>query len=292
MVLFKHVGTLQAFLTRRQAVGQTVGFVPTMGALHEGHLALVRQSRTENSLTVTSIFVNPTQFNQKDDLAAYPRLPGPDIAALDEAQCDVLFMPEAREVYPPGLNTDLRIDLNGLDQVMEGAFRPGHFTGVAQVVDRLLTIVNPQRLYMGQKDYQQATIIRHLLRETGRPTRLRVHPTVREADGVAMSSRNLRLEEEHRPRAIRLYQTLQWAKEALSNGMAVLTIEKEAMERLQQPGFRPEYFSVVDGISLQSVIDPRQHEHIVACVACWAGDVRLIDNLTLRAPNGTNRWDG
>jgi len=283
MLLFKHVASLQVFLSRRRASGQTVGFVPTMGALHEGHLALVRQSRTENNITVASIFVNPTQFNQSDDLQAYPRLPGPDIAALEEAQCDVLFMPAAEEVYPPELNTDLRIDLSGLDEPMEGAFRPGHFAGVAQVVDRLLTIVEPQRLYMGQKDYQQATIIRHLLRETARTTQLRVHPTVREADGLAMSSRNLRLSQDHRSRAPRLYQTLWWAKDALAAGKTVSAIEKEALERLQQPGFQPEYFSVVDGTTLQPVIDPEAHTVIVACLACWAGDVRLIDNVVLRS---------
>ena len=253
-----------------------------MGALHEGHLALVRQSRTENTLTVASIFVNPTQFNQADDLQAYPRLPGPDIAALSEVGCEVLFMPGTDEVYPPGRNTELRIDLKGLDKPMEGAFRPGHFAGVAQVVDRLLTIVGPDRLYMGQKDYQQAAIIRHVLQETGRSTELRVHPTVRETDGLAMSSRNLRLTGDHRQRAVRLYQTLLWAREALGRGVAVPEIEKEAMQRLQQPGFRPEYFSIVDGITLQPVADAQQHAHIVACLACWAGEVRLIDNLSLR----------
>lgn len=282
MLLFKHVRTLQAFLSRRRAAGQTIGFVPTMGALHEGHLALVRQSRAENTLTVASIFVNPTQFNQADDLQAYPRLPGPDIAALTSVRCDVLFMPAVEEVYPPDHNTDLRIDLAGLDEPMEGAFRPGHFAGVAQVVDRLLTMVEPHRIYMGQKDYQQATIIRHLLRTTERATELRVHPTVREADGLAMSSRNLRLTDDHRRRAVRLYQTLRWAKDALTAGMAVADIEAEAMERLQQPGFRPEYFSIVDGITLQPVAEPAQHAIIVACLACWAGDVRLIDNLLLR----------
>lgn len=282
MLLFKQVESLQRFLSFRKEAGDTVGFVPTMGALHEGHLALVRKARSENTLSVCSIFVNPTQFNASGDLDAYPRLPGPDLEALTSVGNDVVLMPSVGEVYPNGKAGGSPVDLAGLDQPMEGAFRPGHFAGVAQVVDRLLDIVQPHRLYMGQKDYQQAAIIGHLLRETGRPAELRVHPTIREADGLAMSSRNLRLTTDHRERAPLLYQTLQWVRDAYLQGQPVPQIEQAALERLDQPGFRPEYVQIVDGITLQPARTPDQHEVVVACLACWAGEVRLIDNIILK----------
>lgn len=283
MLLFKQVDFMQAWLSKQAAAGKRIGFVPTMGALHEGHLALVRQSRTENDQTVVSIFVNPTQFNQPEDLKAYPRLPGPDILALSREGVDVLFLPDQEAVYPPGLDTRLHIDLQGLDRPMEGQFRPGHFAGVAQVVHRLLAIVRPHRLYMGQKDYQQAAIIRHLLNHTDHMAQLRVHPTVREKDGLAMSSRNLRLAPDLRQRAVLLYQTLLWVKKAYQSGQPVADIEANAMQRLQQPDFRPEYVKIVDGVTLQGVRQPGDHTIVVCCLACWAGSVRLIDNLILSA---------
>jgi len=282
MLLFKQVESLQRFLSSQKKAGHTVGFVPTMGALHEGHLALVRKCRSENTLSVCSIFVNPTQFNEAGDLNAYPRLPGPDIAALSSVSNDVVFMPSEEEVYPNGKEGGSPVDLAGLDQPMEGAFRPGHFAGVAQVVDRLLEMVQPHRIYMGQKDYQQAAIIGHLVRETGRTTELRVHPTIREADGLAMSSRNLRLSPGHRAQAPLIYQTLQWVAERYRKGDPVPRIEQAAMDKLNLPGFRPEYVQIVDGLTLQPARSADQHETVAACVACWAGDVRLIDNLILK----------
>lgn len=282
MLLFKQVETLQRFLTSEKRKGHTIGFVPTMGALHEGHLALVRKARSENALSVCSIFVNPTQFNEASDLDAYPRLPGPDLEALSSVGNDVVLMPSVEEVYPTGKGGGAPVDLAGLDEPMEGAFRPGHFAGVAQVVNRLLDIVQPHRLYMGQKDYQQAAIIGHLLRETGRPTELRVHPTIREADGLAMSSRNLRLTPDHRERAPIIYRTLQWVREAYLTGEPVPQIEQEALKRLDQPGFRSEYVQIVDGITLRPAGTPDNHQIVVACLACWAGSVRLIDNLILK----------
>jgi len=282
MLLFKQVKALQRFLRSQKKAGQTIGFVPTMGALHEGHLALVRKARSENNLSVCSIFVNPTQFNEASDLDAYPRLPGPDLEGLSRVGNDVVLMPSDQEVYPNGRGGGSPVDLAGLDQPMEGAFRPGHFAGVAQVVNRLLDIVEPHRLYMGQKDYQQAAIIRHLLRETGRPTELRVQPTVREADGLAMSSRNLRLTSDHRDRANKLYETLQWVRDEYLSGQPVKQIERAALEKLDQPGFRPEYLQIVDGITLKPAESTDQHDVVVACVACWAGEVRLIDNLILK----------
>lgn len=282
MLLFKQVEFLQRFLMSEKKKGRTVGFVPTMGALHEGHLALVRKARSENTLSVCSIFVNPTQFNEASDLDAYPRLPGPDLEALSRVGNDVVLMPTVDEVYPNGKEGGAPVDLAGLDQPMEGAFRPGHFAGVAQVVNRLLDIVQPHRLYMGQKDYQQAAIIGHLLRETGRPTELRVHPTIREGDGLAMSSRNMRLTPDHRERAPLIHQALLWVREAYLTGDPVPQIEREALKKLDQPGFRPEYVQIVDGLTLRPTQSPGQHEVVVACVACWAGEVRLIDNLILK----------
>lgn len=278
MLLFKEVKSLQKYLTGQNG---SVGFVPTMGALHAGHMSLVRQARTENDISVCSIFVNPTQFNESSDLDAYPRLPGQDIAKLSEEGNDILFMPSVHEVYPTELPEPNAVDLNGLDEGMEGAFRPGHFAGVAQVVGRLLDIVNPHRLYMGQKDYQQVAVIDHVIRETGRSVELRVHPTIRETDGLAMSSRNLRLNLDERNQAIRIYQTLQEIQVGFSAEMPISQLEDEALKALDRPGFKPEYVAIVDRKTLLPFRYQQNENGAVACVACWVGGVRLIDNILL-----------
>ncbi|NRB63532.1 MAG: pantoate--beta-alanine ligase [Saprospiraceae bacterium] len=278
MLLFKEVKSLQKYLIGKNG---SVGFVPTMGALHAGHMSIVRHARTENDISVCSIFVNPTQFNESSDLDAYPRLPGQDIAKLSEEGNDILFMPSVHEIYPTELPEPKAVDLNGLDQGMEGAFRPGHFAGVAQVVGRLLDIVNPHRLYMGQKDYQQVAVIDHVIRETGRSVELRVHPTIRETDGLAMSSRNLRLNLDERNQAIRIYQTLQEIQVGFSAEMPISQLEDEALKALDRPGFKPEYVAIVDRKTLLPFRYQQNENGAVACVACWVGGVRLIDNILL-----------
>lgn len=282
MYHIKQARALQQHLENMRASGRSIGFIPTMGALHEGHLSLIRQAQTENMYTVCSIFVNPTQFNDPADLEKYPRTPGKDIRMLASVGTDVLFMPHTGEIYPPGMDTVPDIDFQQLDQIMEGEFRPGHFRGVAQVVKRLLDIVQPDAMYMGQKDYQQVAIIRHMTRTLKLPARVVMCPTIREADGLAMSSRNVRLSPEQRALAPAIHQTLQVAKEMLKEGIEPEDIEHFAMGRLLEARLRPEYFEVVDGHTLLPVEFPAASPLIVACTAVWAGDVRLIDNLILK----------
>ena len=280
MFVFKTVSELQQYLNSRRANGEQIGFAPTMGALHLGHLDLMRHSKAQNACTVCSICVNPTQFNDPKDLEKYPRTPEKDLAMLESVGTEVVFMPAVEEIYPPGLDLALQLDLNPLDQVMEGAFRPGHFQGMAQVVKRLLDIVQPDRLYMGQKDFQQFSIVGYLIQKMQLPVELVMVPTVRESDGLAMSSRNVRLSPEQRQAAPIIYRTLEWAKSQLGL-QAIAEIETAALQRLNLPDFRPEYFQIVDGKTLKPIINPTEHDWIVACVATWVGEVRLIDNLAL-----------
>lgn len=282
MYLFQGIDDLRRFLTAEQVNNRTVGFVPTMGALHDGHLSLIRQSKTENQITVCSIFVNPTQFNDAADLDKYPRMPGKDLEKLASVGCHAVFLPQVEEIYPPGLDLSVTFDWNGLHEPMEGAHRPGHFAGVAQVVKRLLDLVKPDHLYMGQKDYQQLQIIRQMVKELKLPVKVHRVPTVREADGLAMSSRNMLLSEEHRAEAPLIYNTLLQAGEKLQQGVSVAELEAWALEQLSTSLLRPEYFTLADAETLQPVQDTQDHKHIVACTAVWAGTVRLIDNHLLK----------
>jgi pantoate--beta-alanine ligase len=281
MRIFKFVEPLQRFLDDRRAAGDRIGFVPTMGALHEGHLSLIRRSQADNDLTVCSIFVNPTQFNEVSDLEKYPRTPAQDIEKLEAMGNDVLFMPEVEEIYPPGVDLYIDLDLGGLDGVMEGAFRPGHFEGVVKVVKRLLDIVSPYRLYMGQKDYQQFIIIRHMIRQLQLPVELVVCPILREPDGLAMSSRNERLSESDRRRAIVIYQALLEAHRKMEDHSPA-EISCQALRQIEQAGLQPEYFKIVDAITLQPIDRFADAAEVVACAAAWTGNVRLIDNLILK----------
>ncbi|MCO6484929.1 MAG: pantoate--beta-alanine ligase [Saprospiraceae bacterium] len=287
MWIFRHHKNLSGHLTFRRTSGDLIGFVPTMGALHKGHLALIRQAMRECGAAVCSIFVNPTQFNDPADLERYPRTTGRDIGMLTATGCQVLYLPAVTEIYPGKTNpaaVPLRgtaLDPGPLATVMEGAFRPGHFDGVMQVVHRLLDLVRPDCLYMGQKDYQQVSMIRFLLQATSSPVRLVMSPTVREADGLAMSSRNALLTPADRRRAPSIADTLSWTGTVL-NQLPPRAIEAEAMERLRRAGLEPEYVSLADGFTLQPVEDPARHAVIVACAAARAGKVRLIDNLLLK----------
>ena len=283
MHLFKRVDQLRAFLDAERVNNRSVGFIPTMGALHEGHLSLVRRSLAENQITVACIFVNPTQFNDAADLERYPRTPGKDLWMLAKVGCDLAFLPEPEDVYPRGLDTRLHLNLSGLDTRLEGAQRPGHFDGVAQVVKRLLDIVRPENLYMGQKDYQQQLIVKEMIRVLDLPYQVVTVPTARAADGLALSSRNRLLEPEPRERAALIHETLQEARRRPERGATPAENEQWAMKALDQPGFRPEYFTLVDGHSLQPLTEKEEYaDLVVACTAVWVGEVRLIDNLLLR----------
>lgn len=283
MLLFKTVADLQSFLQNTRKAGKTIGFAPTMGALHEGHLSLVKKAKSACDCCVVSIFVNPTQFNESSDLEKYPRTLAADIDLLSTVDNDIVFAPSVEEVYPPGLKTKLDLDFGQLDQVLEGAFRPGHFDGMAQVVNRLLDIVEPDKLFMGQKDFQQFTIVRSMLQQLERKTKLVVCPIIREADGLAMSSRNRRLTPDHRKQAILLSQTLNKAQANMAS-QSPENIRTEAMNIFKAAGFKPEYFDIVDGNTLLSIDDFNKSDYVVALTAVWVGEIRLIDNLILKRP--------
>lgn len=257
--------------------GKTIGLVPTMGALHAGHASLVERSVKENDVTVVSIFVNPTQFNDKNDLMNYPRDLDADCRLLDKVGAAIAFAPEVEEMYP---EPDTRqFSFAPLDEVMEGPFRPGHFNGVAQIVSKLFYAVEPDRAYFGEKDFQQLAIIREMVRQLGLKLEIVGCPIVREEDGLAMSSRNMLLTAEERTRALKISQTLfaslEYAKEhTLQQTKAFV---EEAINSTD--GFQLEYYQIVDGNTLQPVANWDDSSYIVGCIALFCGKIRLIDNI-------------
>ncbi|MBK8473407.1 MAG: pantoate--beta-alanine ligase [Sphingobacteriales bacterium] len=270
---------LAALVAEQRQAGKSIGFVPTMGALHAGHASLINKSKSETNFTVCSIFVNPTQFNDAADFERYPRTTDSDIAVLKKHCCDVLFLPTVSEIYPDPTAPTPEFDFGYWDKPMEGAFRPGHFKGMAQVVKRLLEIVQPDCLVMGQKDYQQLMIVRRLLAITALPVRLLMGETLREPDGLAMSSRNVRLAPDDRQRAIQLYRSLCWAKENFEQ-YSINELKNQALQQLSNiEGIKPEYFEVVDADTLQPIQRHNDCPNIIALVAAFLGTVRLIDNL-------------
>ncbi|WP_445201876.1 pantoate--beta-alanine ligase [Tenuifilum sp.] len=274
------ISDLKTMLQGFRSEGKSIGFVPTMGALHKGHVSLVERSVAENDITVVSIFVNPTQFNDKNDLKNYPRMPEKDIAMLEAAGVNVVFMPTESEIYP---EPDTRVfDFGMLDKVMEGKFRPGHFNGVAQVVSKLFDIVEPHRAYFGQKDYQQLAIIRAMVRMLGYRIEIVGCPIVREPDGLAMSSRNLLLTPEHRKSAPLIYQTLAEARNK-TNELSVKEMIDWVVNGINSdPNLKVEYFELADADSLLPVQGWDHPNGIVGCIAVWAGNIRLIDNMMFK----------
>jgi pantoate--beta-alanine ligase len=279
MIIAHTVDNLQALQRVAYDKGWSVGFVPTMGALHRGHLSLVQRSKQENDLTVVSIFVNPTQFNDKDDLDRYPRNIKADLLQLQATTCDIVFAPSEHEVYPK--HDTRRFDFGTLDKVMEGARRPGHFNGVAQVVSRMFDIVRPQRAYFGEKDFQQVAVVREMVRQLHLSVQLVCCPIVREADGLALSSRNVLLTPEQRHAAPLIARTLLAAADMLCTttldemkNFVVDTFNTNSLLRL-------DYFEVVDANTLQPVSSLDDSCPKQACIAVRAGNVRLIDNVKL-----------
>lgn len=282
MLLLKKRIDLHNWLDVQQKAKKNIGFVPTMGALHPGHISLITASKKENPITVCSIFINPTQFNNSTDLEKYPVTIEKDIDMLEEAGCDLLFLPSVPEIYPDELNATRSYDLGYLETLLEGEFRPGHFQGVCMVVDRLLQLVNPDRLYLGQKDYQQCMVINKLVDLTGKKEKIEVKicPTLREKDGLAMSSRNLRLNEMERTTAAMIYRSLQHAKENLKPG-DLSALKKDATKMLEDAGFKVDYFYIGDAGNLSPVQSWDGQQKLVALVAAFLNEVRLIDNLPL-----------
>ena len=275
MEKFTTVEGLKGALAARK--GSSVGLVPTMGALHDGHVSLVRRARAENDTVVVSVFVNPTQFNDKNDLRNYPRTPEADLEVLRKAGADIVFMPTVEEVYP---EPDTRVfDFGQLDKVMEGATRPGHFNGVGQVVSRLLELVTPDRAYFGEKDFQQIAVIKELVRQLAIPVQIVECPIVREADGLALSSRNLLLTAEHRAAAPMIHAAMQ-AEAETAGTKSVEETERDVIARVEKsPLLKVIYFQLVDEDTLQPVKDWKSAAHVRGCIAVQAGEIRLIDNL-------------
>lgn len=280
MRIFETVYDLKLFLNVERAQQKSIGLVPTMGALHAGHMALIRQAADENDVVVCSVFVNPIQFNKEEDLQNYPRTVSSDLEKLQAGGCDVVFIPSEEEMYPEPVEENY--DFGPLEQVMEGRFRPGHFKGVAVVVRRLFEIVDPEKAYFGQKDYQQLIIIRKLVQMLNLNIDIVAVPIVREADGLAMSSRNMRLKPEERDAAPIIYKTLLYAKAQREKFDTPGHLIKWGTQQLQQqPLFDVEYFDIVDADSLQSIKQWSDTKRCILCVAVFVGKIRLIDNIIL-----------
>lgn len=272
------IAELRAYLREVDAAG--VGFVPTMGALHAGHRSLVERARKECQTVVVSVFVNPTQFNDKTDLRNYPRTPEEDLALLTEAGADIVFMPSVEEIYP---EPDTRqFDFGEIDKVMEGATRPGHFNGVAQVVSRLFDIVQPAKAYFGEKDFQQIAVIKAMNSQLGIDVEIVECPIIRDCDGLALSSRNTLLDEAHRKAAPQIYATIKQAAER-SKTMTPAELKEWVVAEIERGGLmKVIYFQAVDALSLQEVKAWSESERIQGCIAVQAGAIRLIDNVKIK----------
>ena len=259
----------------------SVGFVPTMGALHEGHLSLIEKSKQDNAITVCSIFVNPTQFNDKADFEKYPRTTEQDILLLNKADCDILFLPDAEEMYPA--HEPVKVyKLNYLEQVLEGKYRPGHFQGVCRIVDELLQIVQPDKLYLGQKDYQQCMVIKKLIQDHfSGSIELVICTTLREPSGLAMSSRNMRLSKGARQKAVAIFNSLQQIQNHIQH-TAFASLEETIVKSLLQSGFEKiDYVVIANAENLKEELHFNPQKKYVALIAAFINGVRLIDNLLL-----------
>ena len=275
------ISELQNILLSARAAGKKVGLVPTMGALHSGHTSLVERCVRKNDICVVSDFVNPTQFNDPNDLINYPRTPEADEKLLDDAGCDYVFMPSAEEMYP---EPDTRVfNFGPLETVMEGSFRPGHFNGVAQIVSKLFYAVLPDTAYFGEKDFQQLAIIREMTKQLHLPIEIIPCPIIREADGLAMSSRNRRLTQEQREKAPKIAQYLVKSLNFAAEKTIQETLEYVKESLSSDSTFKLDYFEIVDGYTLQPVHDWKDSTYIVGCIAVYCGPIRLIDNIVYKS---------
>lgn len=278
MQIFNTISETQQYLKAQQRAGKTIGFVPTMGALHAGHISLIERAKAENDLAVCSIFVNPTQFNNPEDLKKYPRTLERDCEMLLPEGCDVVFAPSAEEMYPS--LPQLKMDFGTLETAMEGKFRPGHFNGVGIVVSKLFNIVKPQKAYFGLKDLQQVAVIRRMVQDLSFDLEIIPCPTLRETDGLAMSSRNTRLSPEARALAPQIYKALNLAKEKLQSGASVIEMQTAINEHFaKNPAFEVEYFEAADFDTLLPIEAKIADGKTALCVAAFLGGVRLIDNI-------------
>jgi pantoate--beta-alanine ligase len=280
MILFKRSDDLRLWVSKRKNQRQITGFVPTMGALHEGHIHLIEASRSFADLTICSIFVNPAQFNDPLDFEKYPVSIEKDLEMLAKAGTDLVFLPSVKEIYPQGQNELETYDLGPLETILEGRYRPGHFQGVCQVMSRLLNIVKPDHLFMGQKDFQQCLVVQRLIELLHTPVRFHTVPTVREADGLAQSSRNRRLTPDQRENAVAISQALNDIRGALHSEDAGTVLEM-ARKKLDAAHFKTDYISIARASDLQPLRHWNGKDKAVALIAAFQGDVRLIDNMLL-----------
>ena len=259
-------------------LGSEIGFVPTMGAIHKGHISLIEKAKSENAIVVSSLFVNPTQFNDQNDFLNYPKTLENDILLLEKAGCDVLFLPSVKVMYPEGINNLEPMNYGFLDTVLEGQYRPGHFQGVGTIVYRLLSLIKPHKLYLGKKDYQQCLIIKEMIKLKNLEVTTILCETIREKNGLAISSRNIRLSEQSRQNASNIYKIMHSFKTALKTGEIQPQLDFQK-DQLLQLGFQIDYFEVVNMNSLKKINHWDGKETIMIVVAVFLDGVRLIDNL-------------
>ncbi len=281
MKIFKIKSELKDFLSQQKNEKKSIGFVPTMGALHQGHLSLVKRAKKKNDLTVVSIFVNPTQFDNKEDLKKYPKTLDNDIKLLQSVDCDVLFVPSVEEIYSDNINSD-KFDFDGLEHQMEGKFRDGHFDGVGTIVKTLFEIVNPDKAYFGKKDFQQLQIIKKMVEKHKLSVKIKGRDIFREGDGLAMSSRNARLTKEHRNAAPFIYKTLKKAKKKFGIKNADELTKWVEKQFKKHSLLELEYFTIADEKTLQTASTIESNKKYRAFIAVFAGEIRLIDNIRLK----------
>ena len=278
MFIVKKRSLLEKQLAPYRRKELSIGFVPTMGALHEGHLSLIKASKESCDMTLCSVFVNPTQFNEQRDLEKYPRTPEKDAALLVEVGCDGLFLPSFDEVYPEGIDQVRDFNLGGLGDLWEGAHRPGHFDGVAKVVFQFLDLIKPDVLFLGQKDFQQVKVIAHMIEQAQFSTRIEMVPISREEDGLARSSRNVRLKPEFRMKVPIIFQMLQRIKKEVPKNQ-LHDLLQSCKSAIDQAGLTTEYLAVTDRKTLEPITAYQPEQPLVILAAVWAGEIRLIDNL-------------
>ncbi len=282
MEVIKSIDALRAIINSYKLEGKKVGFVPTMGALHNGHLSLIKSAKQENEIVVCSIFVNPTQFNDSEDLDKYPRTLEADCQLLENNGCNIVFAPSVEMIYPGKVFTSFQF--SHLDSILEGEYRDGHFSGVALVVSKLFNIVKPHRAYFGEKDLQQLTIIKQLVKDLYFDIEIIGCPIIREKDGLALSSRNQRLSEEERKKAITIYKSLQIAKKVYGTHHDLKKAKQKAVELIREKNdFVIDYFEFVNRETFEIVNDSSTNKEfpLSICVAAYLGEVRLIDNMSI-----------
>ena len=277
MIIFKKKIDISNYIVNYKKTSGKIGFIPTMGALHKGHISLIEASKKTDTLTICSIFVNPTQFNNKADFEKYPVTIEKDIDLLEKAGCNVLFLPSVEEIYPADSSTTLPYELGFIETVLDAKYRPGHFQGVCNVVQRLLDIVQPNTIYLGQKDYQQCMIIKKLTELIQSPTQIIICPTLRESDGLAMSSRNMRLTSVERIKAVKISEVLLFIKQEIKPGN-LQDLKQRCINYLTNEGYNVDYVEIADATNLTLLQNWDGKTKLVALVAAFLNEVRLIDN--------------